>query len=64
MGLKLVKMKTQDQVEGIIFDLDEETISNFIAKLPFKLTDAQMRVLNEILPYAKERLRTDLSRRC
>lgn len=48
MGLKLVKMKTQDQVGGIIFDLDEETISNFIAKLPFKLTDAQMRVLNEI----------------
>lgn len=48
MGLKLIKMETQMEEEGIKFSWTHDEIDDFIDSLPFKLTDAQFRVLDEI----------------
>lgn len=48
MGLKLIKMETQEEIEGIPFAWDTDLIDDFIQGLPFKLTSAQERVMNEI----------------
>lgn len=48
MGLKLIKMETQQEIKGIRLDWDKKLIDTFIAELPFKLTSAQTRVMNEI----------------
>ncbi|NMA95632.1 MAG: ATP-dependent DNA helicase RecG, partial [Clostridiales bacterium] len=49
MGLRLIKKESQEQVEGIMFDWDQGIIESFIADLPFELTRAQARVVDEIL---------------
>lgn len=47
LGLFLIKSRTKELNEGISFPKDEG-VYDFINKLPFKLTKAQMRVFKEI----------------
>ncbi|HHV46198.1 MAG TPA: ATP-dependent DNA helicase RecG [Tissierellia bacterium] len=47
LGLFLIKSRTKELYRGIKFPPDNEVYS-FINRLPFKLTDAQMRVFKEI----------------
>jgi ATP-dependent DNA helicase RecG len=46
LGLRQFKVKVE---KGICFSLDKEKLDSFISSLPFCLTSAQMRVLDEIL---------------
>lgn len=47
MALLLIKKQNKQQVDGIIFR-SSSVLENFIGQLPFQLTDAQNRVIQEI----------------
>lgn len=48
-GIQSVKAKDAQENDGLVEMYDKEYISKFMESLPFKLTDAQSRVVNEIL---------------
>ena len=59
--INYVKLKYKTKQSGTIKDINYEALDNFIAKLPFKLTEDQNKVLFEILndlnsPYRMNRL--------
>jgi ATP-dependent DNA helicase RecG len=49
MHFALLRHAARDAVAGIAFDVDREGIERIVARLPFELTGAQRRVLDEIL---------------
>ena len=48
LGLALKKRGVQDEKKGIRFKIDPSKVKRFIERLPFKLTSAQRRVMDEI----------------
>ena len=59
--INYVKLKYKTKQSGTVKDINYEALDNFIAKLPFKLTEDQNKVLFEILndlnsPYRMNRL--------
>ncbi|WP_125588696.1 ATP-dependent DNA helicase RecG [Companilactobacillus jidongensis] len=48
-GIQSVKSKDERENDGLVEAYDENYVNKFVETLPFKLTDAQSRVVNEIL---------------
>ncbi|WP_125761096.1 ATP-dependent DNA helicase RecG [Companilactobacillus hulinensis] len=48
-GIQSVKAKDEQENDGLVEDYDEQYISQFRTSLPFELTKAQSRVVDEIL---------------
>lgn len=48
-GIQSVKAKDEQENDGLVEDYDENYVNKFIETLPFQLTNAQNKVVNEIL---------------